>query len=72
MKKRGVALVTTIMVLLVLTLLSVGMMFTIKNETAISIYQVENVKTVQTAESALDEVKYRMKLGASNANYIGP
>lgn len=71
MKKRGVALVTTIMILLVLTLLSVGMMFTIKNETAISVYQVENVKTVHIAEAALDEVKYRMKLSTDNANFIG-
>ncbi len=71
MKKQGIALVTTIMVLMVLTLLSVGLMFTIKNETAISIYQVENVKTVQIAEAALDEVKYRMKLNKSNANFIG-
>ncbi len=71
MKKQGIALVTTIMVLMVLTLLSVGLMFTIKNETAISIYQVNNVKTVQIAEAALDEIKYRMKLDKSNIASIG-
>ncbi|MCK4523572.1 hypothetical protein KAU15_01475, partial [candidate division WOR-3 bacterium] len=56
---------------MVLTLLSVGLMFTIKNETAISIYQVNNVKTVQIAEAALDEIKYRMKLDKSNTASIG-
>lgn len=71
MNKRGIALVTTIMILLVLTLLSAGLMFTIKNETAISVYQAENVKTVQTAEAALDEIKYRMRLPKDNAWFIG-
>lgn len=71
MIKKGIALVTTIMILLVLTLLATGLMFTIKNETAISIYQAHNVASVQVAEAALDEVKYRMKLNPTDAGFIG-
>lgn len=71
MKRKGIALVTTIMVLVVLTLLAAGMMFTIKNETAISIHQAHNVKVVQVAEAGLDEITYRLKLDRSDADFIG-
>lgn len=69
--KKGIALVTTIMILLVLTLLATGLMFTIKNETAISMYQAHNVASVQVAEAALDEIKYRMKLKPGDNGFIG-
>ena len=71
MKKKGIALIITIMILMVLSLLATGMMFTIKNETAISNYQVSNVASVHVAEAALDEIKSRMRLSPSDANFIG-
>ncbi len=71
MYKKGIALVVTIMVLLVLSILATGMMYTVKSETAISIYQAKNVQTVQVAEAALDEVKYRLRLDPSDSSFIG-
>ncbi|MDD3804515.1 MAG: pilus assembly PilX N-terminal domain-containing protein [bacterium] len=71
MKKKGIALVTTIMILLLMTALATGMMFTIKNETAISVYQASTVKVIAVAEAALDEVKHRMNLEPTDSLFIG-
>lgn len=71
MKKSGVALVTTIMIILLLSLLAAGMMFTIKSETAISVYQASSVQVVAVAESALDEIKHRMNLEPDDPLFIG-
>ncbi|MEO0281344.1 MAG: hypothetical protein ABIN05_03220 [candidate division WOR-3 bacterium] len=71
MEKKGIALVTTIMILLMLSLLAAGMFFTIKNETAISIYQAQSVQVISVAESALDEIKHRMNLPPSDPAFIG-
>ncbi|MEO0237619.1 MAG: hypothetical protein ABIN35_05225 [candidate division WOR-3 bacterium] len=71
MEKKGIALVTTIMILLMLSLLAAGMFFTIKNETAISIYQAHSVQVISVAESALDEIKHRMNLPPSDPAFIG-
>jgi len=71
MKKKGIALVTTIMILLMLSLLSAGLFFTIKNETAISNYQAHSVQVISVAESALDEIKHRMNLDPTDPDFIG-
>jgi len=51
MKREGIALVTTIMILLMLSLLAAGMFFTVKNEMAISRYQANSVQVISVAES---------------------
>ncbi|GEM_PF-2397826 len=71
MKKKGIALVTTIMILLMLSLLSAGLFFTIKNETAISNYQANSIQVISIAESAIDEIKHRMNLIKTDSNFIG-
>ena len=70
MKKKGIALITTIMIVLMLSLLTAGMMFTIKSETAISVYQAQSISVNSVAESALDEVKHRMNLDTSDSLYF--
>ncbi|MDI6700228.1 MAG: hypothetical protein QME48_03245 [bacterium] len=71
MKREGIALVTTIMILLMLSLLAAGMFFTVKNEMAISTYQAHSVQVISVAESALDEIKHRMNLPKSDPDFIG-
>ncbi len=71
MNKKGIALVVTIMIVLLLSILSAGMLFTIKSESAISTYQAQSVQVVAVAEAALDEVKYRMKLSPADADFVG-
>jgi len=71
MKKKGVALVVSMMIILMLSLLSAGMMFTIKNEAAISSYQASSVQAAAVAEAAVDEIKYRMRLPDSSPYFIG-
>ncbi len=71
MKREGIALVTTIMILLMLSLLAAGMFFTVKNEMAISRYQANSVQVISVAESALDEIKHRMNLPPSDPYFIG-
>lgn len=71
MKRKGIALVVSMMVILMLSLLAAGMMFTIKNESAISTYQASSVQSAAVAEAAVDEIKFRMRLPDSDPFFIG-
>ncbi|MBI5805615.1 pilus assembly PilX N-terminal domain-containing protein [candidate division TA06 bacterium] len=70
-QEKGIALVISLMLILVMSVMVAGFMLTITNEQKMGGNQVRYIEALNVAEAGISEAAARIGVGTSSANFIG-